>query len=88
MGGLSFGSSKLDNECDLRETARSFAALGNKLAAARILCNTKAAKTAQLTYQECANYANNYFGGIQDGDGPGYTVPAGTGTLKGTVIVQ
>jgi hypothetical protein len=45
----------------MRETARSFAALGNKLAAARILCNTKAAKTAQLTYQECANYYAGFF---------------------------
>lgn len=82
VGGLSLGGSKLDTECDSRETARAFALLGNKLAAARILCDTKAAKKAQLTYQECANYAVGYFGGVQDGDGPGFTVPAGKGTPK------
>lgn len=82
VGGLSLGGSKLDTECDARETARAFALLGNKLAAARILCDTKAAKKAQLTYQECANYAVGYFGGVQDGDGPGFTVPAGKGTPK------
>lgn len=82
FGGLSAGGSKLDAECDRRETARAFALLGNKLAAARILCNTKAAKEAQLTFQECANYEEGYFGGVQDGDGPGFTVPAGKGTPK------
>lgn len=82
FGGLSAGGSKLDAECDRRETARAFALLGNKMAAARILCNTKAAKEAQLTYQECANYAEGYFGGVQDGDSPRFSVPAGQGTPK------
>lgn len=82
FGGISAGGSKLDTECDSRETARAFALLGNKLAAARILCDTKAAKKAQLTYQECANYAVGYYGGEQDGDGPGFKVPAGKGTPK------
>jgi hypothetical protein len=82
FGGVSIGGSKLDTECDRRETARAFALLGNKLAAARILCNSKAAKEAQLTFQECANYEEGYFGGKQDGDSPQFTVPAGTGTPK------
>jgi hypothetical protein len=44
LGGLSFGSSKLDDQCDKRETARSFALIGDKEAARQILCTTKAAK--------------------------------------------
>jgi hypothetical protein len=58
------------------------------MAAARILCNTKAAKEAQLTYQECSDYANGYIGGVKDGDGPGYKVAPEVGTTKGTVLVQ
>lgn len=61
FGAVSIGGSKLDEQCDLRETARAFALIGNRMAAARILCNTKAAKLAQLTYQECADYAEGYF---------------------------
>jgi hypothetical protein len=46
IGGLSIGGSKLDEECDKRETARAFAHLGFKEAALKILCTTKAAKKA------------------------------------------
>jgi hypothetical protein len=48
LGGLSFGSSKLDEQCDKRETARSFAAIGQTDAALQILCSTKAAKAAKI----------------------------------------
>lgn len=44
IGGLSAGFSKLDDECDKRETARAFAQLGYRTAALKILCTTKAAK--------------------------------------------
>jgi hypothetical protein len=76
FGGVSLGGSKLDKECDRRETARAFALLGNKLAAARILCNTKAAKEAQLTFLECSNYAEGYIGDGNDADGPVFKAPA------------
>jgi hypothetical protein len=75
FGGVSLGGSKLDKECDRRETARAFALLGNKLAAAKILCNTKAAKEAQLTWDECQNYATGYFGDGNDADGPVFKAP-------------
>lgn len=53
IGGLSLGGSKLDGECDLRESARAFALIGNRNAAAKILCETKAAKKAHLTAADC-----------------------------------
>lgn len=53
IGGVSFGGSKMDDECDLRESARAFALLSNRIAAAKILCQTKAAKKAHLTEADC-----------------------------------
>jgi hypothetical protein len=43
----------MDNECDLRETARAFSLIGNRGAAAKILCQTKAAKKAHLSEADC-----------------------------------
>jgi hypothetical protein len=43
----------MDNECDLRETARAFSLIGNRVAAAKILCQTKAAKKAHLSETDC-----------------------------------
>jgi hypothetical protein len=57
VGGVSLGGSKMDNECDKRETARAFALLGNQEAAAKILCETKAAKAAHLTMDDCLKMA-------------------------------
>lgn len=54
IGGISLGGSKMDHECDKRETARSFALIGNRTAAYKILCTTKAAKEAKLTPAECS----------------------------------
>lgn len=51
--GASAGGGKVDKGCDDRETARSFALMGNRDAAAKILCQTPAAKRAQLTLTEC-----------------------------------
>ena len=53
VGGISLGGSKLDTECDLRESARAFSLIGNRGAAAKILCQTKAAKKAHLTEADC-----------------------------------
>jgi hypothetical protein len=53
FGGLALGGSKLDQECDLRETARAFALIGNTSAAARVLCETKGAKKAKLNISDC-----------------------------------
>jgi hypothetical protein len=53
-GGISFGGSRTDKGCDSRATAQQFALLlGNRLAAAKILCTTKAAKRAHLTMEDC-----------------------------------
>ena len=49
IGGLSLGGSKLDGECDKREAARAFAAIGETDAALQILCTTKAAVKAKLS---------------------------------------
>lgn len=53
-GGISFGGSKMDHECDKRETARSFALLGQYEAALRILCSTRAAR--ESLGPDCVNY--------------------------------
>ena len=53
-GGISFGGSRIDKGCDSRATAQQFALLlGNRTAAAKILCSTKAAKRAHLTMDDC-----------------------------------
>lgn len=53
-GGISFGSSHTDKGCDSRATAQQFALLlNNRVAAAKILCTTKAAKRAHLTLEDC-----------------------------------
>jgi len=51
--GLSFGGGKVDKGCDDRETARLFAVAGNRLAFAKIMCQTPAAKRAKLTLSDC-----------------------------------
>jgi hypothetical protein len=47
-GGGAFGGSRMDHECDKRETARSFFDIGQSGAALEILCTTKAAKKAHV----------------------------------------
>lgn len=48
IGGISLGGSKRDKECDAREAARAFAALGDTQSALKLLCTTKAAVKAKL----------------------------------------
>jgi hypothetical protein len=52
--GFSFGGGKVDKGCDDRETARLFAVAGNRIAFAKVMCDTPAAKRAHLTLEECA----------------------------------
>lgn len=52
-GAGSLGVSKTDKGCDSRQTAVVFYALGNKTAAARILCSSDAARRAKLTLDDC-----------------------------------
>lgn len=49
----SLGLSKTDKGCDSRQTAVIFFALGNKTAAAKMLCSTDASKRAKLSLEEC-----------------------------------
>lgn len=42
--GITGGKAYLDEACDIRETARSFASVGNYTAANQLLCSTPAAK--------------------------------------------
>ena len=48
--GGSGGGSVLDEECDLRETARSWANLGYETIAAKILCTAKASQNVNIQY--------------------------------------
>lgn len=45
--GVSFGSSWTDDECGIRETARSFAGMGMQEDAVSVLCTSKYASAAQ-----------------------------------------
>lgn len=51
--GLSMGGGKVDKGCEARETARYFTQIGNRTAAAKILCSQDAAKKAGLTLADC-----------------------------------
>lgn len=51
--GGSFGGSKIDDGCDARETARSFALLGSRLAACKIMVAQKKSKKAGVTLEDC-----------------------------------
>jgi len=53
VGGISIGGSKADKNCQALAVASAFVSLGNLKAAAKIVCNTKAAKEAKLTLDEC-----------------------------------
>lgn len=51
--GGSFGGSKIDAGCDAREFARSFALLGARVPACKMLVQTKQARKAGITMEEC-----------------------------------
>jgi hypothetical protein len=51
--GGSFGGNKIDEGCDARETARAFALLGSRVAACKVMINTKQSKKAGVTMDDC-----------------------------------
>ena len=50
--GGSFGAGKIDEGCDIRETARAFSGI-SKLAQCKLLINEKQAKKAGVTLEDC-----------------------------------
>jgi hypothetical protein len=53
--GLSGGASKAAKNCEALEVARSFDAVGERIAACKVKINTKYAKEAGVTLQDCLN---------------------------------
>lgn len=51
--GASLGGGKIDQGCDERELARSFALLGSRVSACKILIQGKQAKKAGITLEDC-----------------------------------
>jgi len=51
--GLSFGGGKVDPGCDSREIARSYALLGSRLAACKVMVQIKRSKDAGVTLADC-----------------------------------
>jgi hypothetical protein len=52
-GGISLSGGKIDENCAALETARSYALLGSRLAACKVIVNTKASKKAHVTMEDC-----------------------------------
>jgi hypothetical protein len=50
--GMSFGGGKIDEGCDIRETARAFSGI-SKLAQCKLLVNEKESKKAGVTLADC-----------------------------------
>ena len=53
MAGISFGAGKVDEGCDIRETARSYFLAGAKLAGCKVLITSKRSKNAGVTLEDC-----------------------------------
>ena len=51
--GFSFGGGKVDQNCTILETARSFAAVGNRLAYCKVMLTDKYVKKAGVTMEDC-----------------------------------
>ena len=51
--GGSFGGNKIDEGCDARETARSYALLGSRIAACKVMIHTKQSRKAGVTLEDC-----------------------------------
>jgi hypothetical protein len=51
--GGSFGAGKIDEGCDIRETARSLALLGSRVAACKVAIREKQARKAGVTLEDC-----------------------------------
>jgi hypothetical protein len=55
VGGLSFGGGGIDKNCSALITAQDYFAMGNRLAACKVITNTKASKDAGVTMADCMN---------------------------------
>ena len=53
LGGLSFSSGKVDKNCAVLETARSFANFGSDVAYCKTMLTDKYAKAAGVTMEDC-----------------------------------
>lgn len=51
--GVSIGGGKIDEGCDQREIARSYALLGSKLAACKVMVSNKRSQKAGVTLDDC-----------------------------------
>jgi hypothetical protein len=51
--GTSLSGGKIDEGCDIRETARSYALLGSRLAACKLLLTNKRSQKAGVTLDDC-----------------------------------
>ena len=55
VGGLSFGGGGIDKNCSALITAQDYFAMGNRLAACKVITSTKASKDAGVTLADCMN---------------------------------
>jgi hypothetical protein len=55
VAGLSFGGGGIDKNCAAERIAQDYYAMGNRLAACKVITNTKASKDAGVTLQDCLN---------------------------------
>jgi len=55
VAGLSFGGGKIDKNCAAERIAQDYFAMGNRLAACKVIISTKASKDAGVTLEECLN---------------------------------
>jgi hypothetical protein len=53
QAGFSFGGGKIDENCAILETARSFALHGSDVAYCKVMVTTKAARKAGVTFEDC-----------------------------------
>ena len=55
VGGLSFGGGGIDKNCAAERVAQDYFAMGNRLAACKVITSTKASKDAGVTLADCMN---------------------------------
>ena len=55
VAGLSFGGGGIDKNCAAERIAQDYFAMGNRLAACKVIITTKASKAAGVTLSDCLN---------------------------------
>jgi hypothetical protein len=55
VGGVSFGGGKIDSNCAAERIAQDYYAMGNRLAACKVIITTKYSKAAGVTLEDCMN---------------------------------